>query len=117
MEHRCGYRRSINVKVRVCKRDGLSGFGRLCEASASGGRLVCGLPLASHAVVILTFQEPLAQGRRRVRLEAEVIRPTGDGYGIEWMQFAPSALRTLYQYVGPGTAAPVGIEQPRLVGS
>jgi len=117
MEHRCGYRRDINVNVRVSTRAGVSGFGQLCEASASGARLVCSLPLAIHSVVILTVQEPSAAGSRRIRLEAEVIRGTSDGYGIEWAQFAPGALRTLYKYAESEKAGstPVEIEQPRSV--
>jgi hypothetical protein len=97
MEHRCGYRRDIQVKVRVSTRGGLSGYGRLIEASGSGARLVTQLPIPIHSVVILTFDEMRNPDSKRLRLEAEVVRVTTDGYGIEWTQFAPTGLRTLYQ--------------------
>lgn len=116
MEHRCGHRRNVHVEVRVSTRAGLSGHGFLTEASGSGARLVTHLRLPLHSIVILTCDEIKTPDSKRLRLEAEIIRDTVDGYGIEWTQFAPGGLRMIFQHRaseverGGGTRAqePVG---------
>lgn len=116
MEHRCGYRRTISVKVTVRTRSGLASPGLLTEASASGARLITGLPLPMHSIVILTFTEQGVRGAKRLRVEAEVVRTTEDGFGIEWVQFAPDILRTLYRRVASGKPEPGARENtPTLV--
>lgn len=97
MEHRCGHRRIVHVKVRVSTRGGLSGYGCLIEASGSGARLVTPLALSLHSIVILIFDDIKTGECKRLRLEAEVIRCASNGYGIEWTQFAPTGLRLIYQ--------------------
>jgi hypothetical protein len=97
MEHRCGFRRIVNVAVMVRTRGGLAGKGVLCEVSASGARLVSSLPLPLQSAVLVQFDLCPAGGRRRrATLEAEVVRPTQTGYGLEWTEFAPETARALY---------------------
>ena len=107
MEHRCGYRRPIEVSVAIRTRGGYVGEGRLCEASASGARLVAALPLALHCIVRIVFTANDAIGASRpVTIEAEVVRATRDGFGLEWTRFAPEALRVLYAQAGLSRAEP-----------
>jgi len=98
MEHRCGFRRPIDVAVTIRTHSGLVGQGRLCEASASGARLHTSLRLAIHSVVdvVLPFAEQ-GSSARRPSLQAEVVRPTDAGFGLEWTQFAPQDLKALYE--------------------
>jgi hypothetical protein len=99
MEHRCGYRRTVNVSVLVSTRGGLTGKGTLCEVSVSGGRLTSSLPLPLHGVVVVQVggsrrQQPSQQ------IEAEVVRRTDTGFGLEWTDFAPEAVRALFASAG-----------------
>lgn len=97
MEHRCGYRRPVNVAVMLRTRGGLADKGILCEVNASGARLVSSLPLALQSAVLVQFDRCSEGGqRRRATIEAEIVRPTETGYGLEWTEFAPEAARALY---------------------
>jgi hypothetical protein len=97
MEHRCGYRRIVNVPVRVRTRGGLAGQATLCEVSLSGARLVSSVPLPILSTVLVQFAVRRAEGPpQRVTLEAEVVRQTDTGFALEWVEFAPDAARALY---------------------
>src|SRR5690349_15542009 len=97
MEHRCGYRRIVNVPVRVRTRGGLAGQATLSEVSLSGARLNCSVPLPLMSVVLVQFAVRRGEGGpKRVTLEAEVIRQTDAGFALEWTEFAPEAARALY---------------------
>lgn len=75
------------------------------------------LLLPTHSVVILTCNEKTLD-RKRLRLEAEIIRSTSDGYAIEWTEFAPAGLKMLLQPLprkaDPGAAAPSADAEVRL---
>ena len=95
MEHRHGHRAAVDVEVTVRTRAGLIGSGRINEASSSGARLQISLPLRVHSVISLTLVRHRYPGPQRLKLEAEVVRRTDRGFGIEWTEFAPGLLRTL----------------------
>jgi hypothetical protein len=96
MEHRCGYRRTVDVPVVLRTRGGLAGTGVVRDLSASGAGLVTALPLQVHARVHVQFTlQEKGASPRRVSIEAEVVRSTTTGYGMEWADFAPDALREL----------------------
>jgi hypothetical protein len=96
MEHRCGYRRAVDVSAMVRTRGGLVAKATLCEVSASGARLQVSLPLAVQSVVLVQFVIH-GQGRQsqRATIEAEVVRPTQAGFAVERTEFAPEAARAL----------------------
>jgi hypothetical protein len=96
MEHRCGYRRAVSVPVIVRSRAGAIAHAQLCEVSASGSRLVTSLRLPLQTVVMVQFSRHAAGGRFRRTLEAEVVRHTETGFAVEWNEFSPEALRSLY---------------------
>jgi hypothetical protein len=97
MEHRCGYRRAVNVPVILRTRLGLAGRAIISDLSASGAFVSTSLPVAVHAVVVVQFDVQGTDGRaRRVNVEAEIVRHTTTGFGLEWTEFAPAAVRELY---------------------
>src|SRR5262245_54932820 len=97
MEHRCGHRRAVEVAVIIRTRAGLAGRATVCDVSASGARVDTTLPLGLHSVVLLQFTaKEEGKSRQRVTLEAEVVRLTDSGFGIEWAEFAPEGARILY---------------------
>ena len=93
MEHRCGYRRAENVSVVVRTTGGLVGKALLSEISASGAHLVTSLPLILESLVRVRFEN--ARGER-FSIEAEVVRDTVNGFGLEWTEFAPECARSLF---------------------
>jgi len=97
MEHRCGYRRDVQVEVRVTTRSGLSARARLVEVSGSGARLAISLSIPVGTIVNLVFEKVKTAAAKRLRLKAEIVRTTGSGYGLEWLQFAPADLKLVYQ--------------------
>lgn len=98
MEHRCGYRRAVNVPVILRTRLGLVGKGVLSDVSASGGHLTTTIPVPIHSVLSVQEAGPRRAGSpKRATLEAEVVRSTPTGFGVEWTEFAPEAARALYK--------------------
>lgn len=100
MEHRCGYRRAVNVSVVVRTTGGLVGKAILSDVSASGAHLISSLPLIPGTLLRVRLEN--ARGER-FSIEAEVVRGTANGFGLEWTEFAPEAARNLF--VGPEEAS------------
>jgi hypothetical protein len=96
VEHRCGYRRAVEVAAIIRTRGGLVARATLCEVSASGGLLTVTLPVPIHSVVLVQFAAsrhvPPGKG---ATVEAEVVRRTETGVAVEWVEFAPHAVRRL----------------------
>jgi hypothetical protein len=115
MEQRCGYRRAVNVSITVRTREGLAGKAVLCDVSASGARLETSLPLSVHSVIYVQFAvRHLMKTPKRETLEAEVVRPTMTGFGVEWTQFAPGTARLLHTPLGnAGSDVPVRMQPVR----
>jgi hypothetical protein len=93
MEHRCGYRRAVNVSVVVRTTGGLVGKALLSDVSASGAHLISSLPLIPGTLLRVRLEN--ARGER-FSIEAEVVRGTANGFGLEWTEFAPEAARNLF---------------------
>ena len=101
MEHRHGHRRTVDVRVTIRTRAGAGGAGCIDEASASGARLVTTLPLRLHSIIVLSLAITETRRTSHLKLEAEVVRRTESGFGVEWTQFSPECLPALYNPVTP----------------
>ena len=100
MEHRQSPRKKIDARVTLTTRSGLLGSARIIDVSATGGRLDTELPLQVDSMIAVTLTARAARHSSRFKCDAQVVRHSNDGFGIEWMQFAPELLRTLYDH-GP----------------
>ena len=96
MEHRCGYRRPIAAQVTLRTRGGLAAEGRIENLSCSGALVRTCLPLPVHMYVIVQFAADRERGPRdRTFVPATVIRLLDGGFAIEWIEFAPPAIRNI----------------------
>lgn len=95
MEHRWGIRRTLNIGVTLYVESKVPSLGRLLNASSSGAYLATSvtLPLMARVHVALGWDEPQRNGRRRIA--AHVVRTSAGGIGLEWQEFAPSAVIAL----------------------
>lgn len=95
MEHRWGLRRTLNVGVKLYARGSPPRFGRLLDASASGGYVATNppLPIMTRVHVVLGWDS--VHGGGRLRVPAYVVRADAHGFGIEWRKFAPPAVLSL----------------------
>jgi hypothetical protein len=95
MEHRWGIRRSLNVGVKLYVRGSPPRFGRLLNASASGGYVATKppLPIMTRVHVALGWDKFHRGGR--LRIAAYIVRADAHGIGIEWREFAPIAVLAL----------------------
>ena len=107
MEHRCGFRRAVTTPVILRTREGVAGTAILCEVSATGARLASTLPVSIHSIVYVQFavHRPPRPPRRET-LAAEVVRSTSAGFAVEWIEFAPAAVRALYTPLGANVGTP-----------
>ena len=69
--------------------------GRICNVSVSGALVVTPLPVSilSYVELLLVPENP----RRSVGapIEAQVVRRTDAGFGLEWCELAPEMIRLL----------------------
>jgi hypothetical protein len=115
VEHRCGPRRAVQISVRVSTRAGLVGRATLCQVSASGAYMLCNLPLAEYSTVTIQLEGWKAPAlRKRVSLDAQIVRRTEAGFAVEWVDFAPEAICELNR---PVSTASAGTEQEASIGS
>ena len=95
MEHRWGLRHEVSCPVHIRTRGGLMAQGRICNVSISGALVVTPLPvsLLSYVEILLVPDNP----RRGIgaAIEAQVVRRTDAGFGLEWCELAPEAIRSL----------------------
>lgn len=96
MEHRWGRRLAIDLKVRLDCRPNAIGTGRMVDASLSGCFVTTDLHLPPLTRVRVQFQGPFWRGDRRA-VEGYVVRPTPEGLGIEWHEFAPPEIAALLE--------------------
>ena len=96
MEHRCGLRRPVAIKVRLRTQHGRSGDGEISDISASGALLRSDLTAALHSRLVV---ESVSAKHNRVKTEApltgEVVRHVSGGFALEWTEFSPEAVRAL----------------------
>jgi len=110
MEHRYGvrYRSAIDVYVRYQSGRGAA-RGRLLDVSISGAFIstsLCIAPLSSITIEVLSV---ISAARRFKPIEAQVIRRTERGLGIEWKELTAASLS---QLVDGGQLAPPVPETP-----
>lgn len=94
MEHRCGYRRSLEAVVTVRTRGGVAVQGRVLNVSASGALIHGALQVPIHTPVLVQIDAPGRLGGR-ISLSGEISRMAPDGFAVEWSEFAPPGLRDL----------------------
>lgn len=95
MEHRWGHRHEISRAVHLGTRSGLAARGRITNVSISGAFVVSPLPLSLFTYVEMQFTAMVNGKRARMTVEGQVVRKEGRGFGIEWCEFAPEAVRAL----------------------
>jgi hypothetical protein len=89
MEHRCGYRTFINQSVRLAIAGGPEFIARLRDVSASGAFIETSA-LAPYLGYIRLQLRIRSHDRIQAHdLEALAIRDETDGFGLEWLEFAP----------------------------
>jgi hypothetical protein len=95
MEHRWGHRREISRSVQLETRSGVVAHGRITNVSISGAFIVSPLPLGLFSYVQVQFTAMLNGKRTPMTVEGQVVRKDEAGFGIEWSEFAPEAVRAL----------------------
>ena len=101
MEHRYGVRYLSAIDVYVRSHSGrLAARGRLLDVSISGAFVSTSLPIAPLSSITLEVLSVVESGRRWKPIEAQVIRRTDSGIGIDSATLQ-SIERALAQYIGP----------------
>jgi hypothetical protein len=95
MEHRWGHRRDISRAVHLGTRSGLAARGHISNVSISGAFVVSPLPVSLFSYVEVQFTATVDGRRATMTVEAQVVRKEGSGFGVEWCEFAPDAVRAL----------------------
>jgi hypothetical protein len=95
MEHRWGNRHEISRPVRLGTRGGIVARGRICNVSISGAFVVSPLPVSLFSYVQVQFTAMLNGKRTATAVEGQVVRKDATGFGVEWCEFAPEAVRAL----------------------
>jgi hypothetical protein len=73
----------------------LAARGRISNVSISGAFVVSPLPVSLFAYVEVQFKAMVQGKRATMTVEGQVVRKEGAGFGIEWCEFAPEAVRAL----------------------
>ena len=93
MEHRLGARIAINIPIRwQTKNHSWMSIGRLTNVSLSGG-FIADFDLRLLSRIQVTFQLPAQPVATTI--SAYVSRRCAEGSGIEWCEWAPSAIMRL----------------------
>jgi len=95
MEHRWGHRHQISRAVQLGTRSGLAARGRICNVSISGAFVVSALPVSLFSHLEVQFVAMMHGKRATMTVEGQVVRKEHGGFGIEWSEFAPDAVRAL----------------------
>ncbi len=105
MEHRWGERVQVDFPVRITR----CGFpyegGRLADLSVSGASVKADLDARLLSRVQVAIILPLWLKHESPVVEAYVARKHKDGFGIEWCEFAPSAVSELLRIIVAGPHA------------
>ncbi|HEY0341826.1 MAG TPA: PilZ domain-containing protein [Steroidobacteraceae bacterium] len=110
MEHRYGvrYLSAIDVLVRSCA-GRLAAKGQLLNVSISGAFVATSLVITPLSSVTIEVSSIIAAARLCKPIEAQVIRRTDRGLGIEWKDLTPASLS---QLVDSGQLAPAAVHRP-----
>ena len=95
MEHRWGHRREVSRAVQIGTRGGVVARGRICNVSISGAFVATLLPVRLYAYVTIHISAMVHGKRSATALEAQVVRRSAEGIGVEWCELAPEAIRSL----------------------
>jgi len=98
MEHRWGHRLEVNQPVRLRVRGGQWVSGRIRNASISGAFITSRLsvmPLSHITVRFPGSRGKQSEERAAQELQGQVVRSTRAGLAVEWLEFAPTRVRTL----------------------
>jgi len=93
MEHRWGQRKAVHKPVHVRTWAGITAQGYVTNVSISGAFLTTPLPVALFSVIEVSFISVRGGRRASTVIEAQVVRKTAEGLGLEWCEFAPSVGR------------------------
>ncbi len=113
MEHRYGVRYLSAIDVYVRSHSGrVAARGRLMDVSISGAFVATSLSITPLSSITLEVVSLVTSARRWKPIEAQVIRRTESGLGIEWKDLTPAALS---QLVDAGQLAPTALQHsPRM---
>jgi PilZ domain len=101
MEHRWGQRHQLGYTASVSV-GSWRAVAQVKDISISGAFLQCVAPPDSSKRLCLDF----SGSQRHVVLSAQIVRRTGTGVGIEWLEFAPApVLQMLEGFQATSTAA------------
>jgi hypothetical protein len=95
MEHRWGHRREIKRPVHLETRSGLLSRGYITNVSISGAFVVSPLVAPLYSYVQVQFTGMSHGKRTSMAVDGQVVRKEDGGFGIEWCEFAPEAVRAL----------------------
>ena len=110
MEHRYGVRYPSAIDVFVRSHSGrLAARGRLLDVSISGAFVSTSVSIPALSSITLEVISVVNSVRRWRPIEAQVIRRTDRGLGIEWKELTPAALS---QLVDGGQLAPAVRQYP-----
>jgi hypothetical protein len=91
MEHRWGERFRVNLTVTVRDSKGWTAVARIRDVSISGAFLECRHGFDSASWITVYF----GHGGRANPVDGYIARLTREGIGIEWAEFAPTAVTDL----------------------
>lgn len=103
-EHRWGARIPVSIPVRVASSTATAIDGRMRNLSLSGALVTTSFaaPLNTRIAVTLALPSP-SQGDTVI--EAHITRRVNGALGVEWCQFAPTAVKDLLR--SPSVRLPV----------
>jgi len=102
--HRWGQRIPVNIAVHVAAHASPGIDGRLKNISLSGALMEADHELRLHALIEVSIKLPRTE-HNPVMIMARVTRKIKDAVGIEWCEFAPSAVKDLLR--SPSIQLPV----------
>jgi hypothetical protein len=116
MEHRWGQRQLLSKSVQLRTPRGPIGWGQLCDVSLSGAFIQTAVAIPTLSRVQVVFAKD--HSREAMRLDAQVVRRTAIGLGLEWSEFGTDtikALMTSLERRGPLAHPPVHVshEHPK----
>lgn len=91
---RWGQRIEVDIPVKVAAHASPAIHGHLKNLSLSGALMGTDHELPLYAYIEISIK-PSEAARSAVRVMARVTRNSKDGVGVEWCEFAPSAVRDL----------------------
>jgi hypothetical protein len=114
MEHRWGQRRNISKSVQLRTQGGSVALGRMLNVSLSGAFVQTSLkarPLAQVQLQIISSKRP----RTTTQIDAQIIRLTETGLGLEWHEFGGEKILNFLAEHGDGLrelVTPVQVPTP-----